>query len=139
MTAAWTIENNVGRLIEIRMQSLQTLAEVQQFWRSFGEVVNQLPAPSFVICTDVHQASVFPPDVADAMIAGMQRDNPRLERNGFLLGASAVFTLQVERMIREAHSPRCRSFREPIGLVHWLEEVLTGTESLALRRFLGVR
>lgn len=137
--AAWSMNNSIGRLVEVRIKSLPDPAEVQRFWRRFADLAAGLPAAvNFVICTDVQTVTVLPPEVADLLLAGMLRDNPRLERNGMLLGPGALVLLQAERLIREAQSPRRRSFREPEGLVRWLDEVLSEPERAALRRFLGL-
>lgn len=135
--ASWGMENNVGRLIEVRVRSLPDLAEVQRFWQRFGEIAARMQSSQIVICTDVHSILVLPPEVAEAMITGMQRDNPRLLRNGLLLGGSAIALLQVDRLIREANSPARKSFRDPESLIRWLDEILTQPEQQALRRFLG--
>lgn len=136
-SASWGMENNVGRLLEVRIRSLPDLAEVQRFWQRFAQIGARMQTSQIVICTDVHSILVLPPEVADAMVAGMQRDNPRLLRNGVLLGGSAIVLLQVERLLREANSQARKSFREPDSLIRWLDEVLTQPEQQALRRFLG--
>ena len=61
--------------------------------------------------------------------------DPRVERTAFLIGESAIFALQVERIIRSSNNPNRRAFREAAELLHWLEEVLTLGEQVQLEHF----
>jgi hypothetical protein len=133
----WSIHRNAGRLIEVKVVSPVTLQELQPFAQRLREVSDELPE-RFVGCVHLVEANIFPPDVANGFINIMQRDNPRLERSAFLIGAQAVFALQIERMLREADHSRRRSFRSAETLAEWLSEVLTEEEKAALHRFLGM-
>ena len=53
--------------------------------------------------------AAFPAQVG-AFLAVMKSDNPMVERSGFLIGDSAAFAVQVEKMIREAQNPMRRTF-----------------------------
>ena len=90
-----------------------------------------------VACTDVSAANVFAPEVAEGFIRLMQRDNPVVERSAFLIGESAMFALQIERMIKQANNPLRRTFRESSMLLGWLGEMLAPPEHERLRRFLA--
>ena len=63
----------------------------------------------------------------------MRGDNPRIERAGILVSTSAVFSLQLERMVREAGNPRRRAFRTAGELVTWLDEIATPDEKQRLK------
>ena len=56
-----------------------------------------------------------------------------------LIGESATFALQVERVIRAANSDHRRVFRRAEELETWLAESLNATERVRLRIFLGGR
>jgi len=52
-----------------------------------------------------------PSAVADALTKTPLRRGMHVERTALLIGDSAIFSLQVERMIREANNPNRRAFR----------------------------
>ena len=60
-----------------------------------------------------------------------------MERTAFLVGESAVFAMQIERVIRNAANPNRRAFRDPGDLRKWLAEILTATEAARLGEFLS--
>lgn len=132
----WTIEQRVGRLVEIRLVSPVSMPELQGFGQRIGEIAARLTKPGFIACTDLTGANILPPDVAEWFIRLMQRDNPVLERGAFLIGASAVFALQLERMFKQSSSHTRRTFREPGPLLAWLGELATPAERDRLRRLL---
>jgi hypothetical protein len=134
---SFTIENVVGRLVECRIRSPIDIPQVAAFAERLREV---LPAAAqggkVVICVDLRAANVFPPEVADGFTAVMRSDNPMVERSGFVAGESALFGLQIERLIRDAQNPARRAFRDLGALVGWLGEVLAPPEKSRLRAFL---
>jgi hypothetical protein len=82
-----------------------------------------------VIVSDMTAVTVLAPAVADALLGLMRSDNPKVERHGMHIGASAVFGLQAERLLREAGNPGRRTFRDPAVLVRWLKEVVGPREA----------
>ena len=131
----FSIENNAGRLIEVRIQTPMVTADIAAFAGRLRSLITA-SAERIVICTDLRGASVFPPDVADGFVTIMRSDNPKLERSGFLVNESALFSLQVERMIRDAGGSSRRSFREGAPLLTWLGELLSPRERDRLASFL---
>jgi hypothetical protein len=131
----FTLDIRQGRLLEARISSPIALPEVA----AFGKRLVQLLTPTrgqVVICTDIRRANVFPPEVADAFVGLMKSDNPRLERSAFLVGESAMFGLQVERMLRDAGNPARKSFRDRAVLAAWLGELLDAKERARLAQYL---
>lgn len=133
----WTIEQRVGRLVEIQVVSPILMPELVGFGQRIGEIAARLARSGFITCTDLTGANILPPDVAEWFIRLMQRDNPVLERGAFLIGTSAVFALQLERMFKQSSSHTRRTFREPGPLLAWLGELATPAERDRLRRFLA--
>ncbi len=129
------IENKAGRLVEVRATPPLTLDEMKQFVEEHKATVSRIQ-DRYVGVVDLHQAHVFPPEVADALVQLLSRMADRVERTAFLIGESAVFALQIERVIRQAANPNRRTFREPGPLKEWLGEVLNAGERLRLDRFL---
>lgn len=90
---------------------------------------------SFVVFADLEQATILPPEWIDRVVELLRSDNGRIERNGMLLGESAVFTMQVERMVRQAGNPARKAFRDMPGLESWILPVLTPEERERFRQF----
>ncbi|HEU4408062.1 MAG TPA: hypothetical protein VFS43_22560 [Polyangiaceae bacterium] len=133
----YTILNRVGRLIEITIRSPVSLDEAVRWQRDHDAAVAKVAGP-YVCFVDVVDATVFPPEVADAYVATM-RNEPRLLRTGILLNEDHVLSLQVQRMIREGNAPTRRTFRAARELETWLGEVLTPAERARLDQRLGER
>jgi hypothetical protein len=133
----FTIECNVGRLVELRIQPPLTLQELRlwppQANRIFARVRGQV-----VACTDLRNARVFTPEVTKQLLALLRGETPHIERAAILVGESAVFSMQIARMFREIGGSTRRSFPEPEPAVDWLSELLTAAEVARLREFLGI-
>lgn len=126
--------NVVGRLVEVRFASPLTLEEVQQFVGEHHAIIKRL-ARKYVGVVDLLQADVFPVPVAETLIRLLSGVAPQLERTAFLIRDSALFALQVERVIRSSNHPDRRAFREPEALQDWLGEVLDVQEQGRLAQF----
>lgn len=127
-------ENAVGRLVEVRFASPLTLDEVKEFVTEHRAITNRL-ARKYVGVVDLLQADVFPIPVAEALIQLLSGMAPMVERTALLIRESALFALQVERVIRNSNHPDRRVFRDPEQLKAWLGEVLDPTERARLERF----
>jgi len=130
------IENAVGRLIEVRLASPLSLEEVHQFAQDYKRTVSSVPG-RYVGVVDITRAELFPAPVAEALIQLMSRAAEQVDRTAVLIGENATFSLQVERIIRNAASPHRRAFRGPVELREWLREVLGAEERVRLARFLN--
>lgn len=130
-----TVENVTGRLVEVRVATPLTLAEVQQFVGEHQTAISRIPG-RYVGAVDLLHADVLPADVAQRLIQLLSVMADRVERTAFLIGESAVFALQIERVIRNAANPNRKAFRDPLELSRWLGEILTPLESSRLDQFL---
>jgi hypothetical protein len=91
-----------------------------------------------VICADWRGAVVFPPSVGDALLELLRQGNPHFIRSAILLPSeNAIFSLQVERLCREAGSPARRTFRDVKPFLAWLQESLTPLESARAVEFIS--
>src|SRR5687768_18564982 len=117
------IQNIAGRLVEVSVKPPLTLDEIKQFVEEHKATISLIP-DRYVGVVDMHRANVFPPEVADALVQLLSQMADRVERTAFLIGESAVFALQIERVIRQAANPNRKTFREPGPLKEWLGEVL---------------
>jgi hypothetical protein len=130
----YRVEQRVGRLVEVKFASPLTIEEVQQFVEDHRELARRIKG-KYVGVVDLLDAHVFPAPVTDSLIQLLSTVAPRVERTAFLIGESAIFALQVERIIRSSNNPNRRAFREAAELLHWLEEVLTLGEQVRLEHF----
>ncbi|HWW60752.1 MAG TPA: hypothetical protein VN181_05230 [Thermoanaerobaculia bacterium] len=131
----YTVANHVGRLVEVTLASPLTLDEVQSFVRDNVAVMKTI-AGNFVGVADLRGAHVFPAEVADRLIQLLSANSSQVERSAMLIGDSATFAIQVERVIRTANHPNRKIFRNPGEMVAWLNEVLTVAEQEQLQQFL---
>ena len=128
-----TIENHVGRLLELRFASPMSMADLDGF---HGAILRSMGTRNLVACTDLLGAKVFDQAVSTRLVSLIRQENPRVDRNAILVGESAVFSMQTERIIREAGSPKRKAFRSSVELAEWLAEVLTAAEQAQLNVFL---
>jgi hypothetical protein len=131
----YSIENHVGRLIELRFESPITLDELTDYSMTAAKVLR--PHSELVVgCTDLLNARIFSQVVTDQLTKQIRVGSPRIERSAFLVGESAVFSMQIERVLREAGYANRRAFQSTTELSLWLGELLTSAERQRLAIFL---
>jgi len=131
----YSVENHAGRLIEVKLASPLTLDEVQQFTQEHLAVMARIQV-KYIGVVNLLDAHVFVPAVAEGLSKLLAVGASHVERSAFLIGESAVFSLQVERVIRESNSPNRRAFRDGRELVAWVSEILTPPEQIQIERFI---
>lgn len=131
----YTIENRVGRLIELRVEAPVTEEELAQFHDRIAKVIKPIKG-QLATCTDLAGATVFLQPVAARWIEIIKQESPIVERNAILVGEGAVFSMQVERIIRQAGFKNRKTFLVPAALSTWLGEILTARERARLEQFL---
>lgn len=138
-TAAFTIENQAGRLIEARVYSLYTREDTDDYSAALVAAVDRLPTgTSGVLCADHRFAPVYPQPVTDRLVELFQYMNERLDRVAIIVQPeAATLYMQLHRLTREADYAARRVFRdvEP-ALVH-LSASLDGAELHRARDFLS--
>jgi hypothetical protein len=122
------VDNVAGRLLEAWFGPSFDAEDVAGFVADTRRLVTQAKGP-VVVVTDMTAVTVLPPAIADMLLGLMRSDNPRIERHALLVGTSAVFGLQAERLFREAGNPGRRVFRDRAVLVSWLKEVVGPREA----------
>jgi hypothetical protein len=123
----FTVERKVGRLVEVRLGGMIRMDEFEDGMVHFRSLVNANTTRK-VLCADLRGVRILLPEVAETLLDAMKRDNPVLERSAILVAESALFGMQMERLIREAKNPNRRTFREEMALVDWASEILTRDE-----------
>jgi hypothetical protein len=132
-----TVRTLAGKLLAIRITMPVTAFELADLKIQVMMTLNRQKGSAALIA-DFRAASAFPPDLADTLGAFLKQDIPQIERSAYFVPSEggAMLTLQVERALREAQSPRRRQFRRRTELQLWLGEVLSGPERAALTAFL---
>lgn len=131
----YTIENRVGRFVELRVESPVTEEELLQFHETLAKVCKPIKG-QIALCTDLCGATVFTQPVASRWIEIIKQESPTVERNAILVGEGAVFSMQTERIIRQAGYKNRKAFLSPTALTAWLGEILTERERRRLDAFL---
>lgn len=127
------IRNQVGRLIEVIIETPTTSAEWKAIPRQLSSIHVRL-TEKYMYCANISRARLLQPEEVEPMRKIMQLDNPRLLRTALYLGAnSATLMLQMERLIRETSHPERRTFRDPQKLIGWMAEVTTPEEDERIR------
>jgi hypothetical protein len=131
----YTVDCKVGRLVEARLFILHSVDDVTSFQGAMRDAFRRA-GPRSVICADWRRATLLAPDVAEAMIGLLRVGNAFFERSAILLGRDqAIFSMQVERVVREAASPSRRTFRDALRMRRWLAEVLDDDEVHRMNEF----
>ncbi|HET7500117.1 MAG TPA: hypothetical protein VFK02_03915 [Kofleriaceae bacterium] len=110
--------------------------ELAQFHETFAKACRPIKG-QVAVCTDFVGATVFAQSVTQRWIGIIKQDAPIVERNAVLLGEGAVFSMQIERIIRQAGFKNRKTFLSSTDLVAWLGEILTTRERTRLENFLS--
>jgi hypothetical protein len=130
----YSIENKVGRLVEITLWSPVAKEEAAPWAELHDRVVASVGGPYFCL-VDLARATVFPPDAVEAYVATMKNE-PLLIRTGTLLGRSPTLHLQILRMIKEANNMQRKAFRDPNEVLAFLSEIASPAERARLTEVL---
>jgi hypothetical protein len=130
----YSIENKVGRLVEIALWSPVTKEEAVPWAELHDRVVASVGGP-YLCLVDLARATVFPPDAVEAYVATMKNE-PHLIRTGTLLGRSPTLHLQIQRMIKEANNMQRKAFRDPNEVLAFLAEIASPAERARLTEVL---
>jgi hypothetical protein len=133
----WTLECNVGCLLESRVMAMRSREEVEQLQQGFATAARNHPNTKFVICADYRRFGLLGPDASQLMLRMFQNSNPRVLRSGILVTKdSPTAALQIERVVMESAHPGRRAFRSVPQFEAWLDECLTTRERTRMREFL---
>lgn len=128
-------EIKVGRLLELRLPPTLSVPEMVMMRGKGIDLVMNSPRP-LVACVDARHGHIYPPEIAEGLVAFMKVHNPNIDRTAVVVTDGAVFSLQAERMLREANNPHRRAFRSVAEARSWLGEVLDAAERARLLSFL---
>jgi hypothetical protein len=128
----------VGRLLEIRLLSYQSVADVAAVFDTIGAELARVPSGTQIVTvTDWRHCPVMSSDAAEFALTGMTKNNARVLRSGALASRdSPIAVLQFLRLVRESRHESRRLFFDEDALTRWLGEVLTDAEKRRLNEFL---
>ena len=134
----FTVEVQVGRIIEARVTALRSLEQAAAYSKALSQVA-QRPAGQerMILCADHRAVAIYPQQVADELASLFGAMNQRLERAAILVAASnATLSMQLARIVREANNPDRRVFLSTDDAEAFLGEILTAAERKRLAQFL---
>ncbi len=120
----FSVELFEKRVVVARVEQCDTVDEAKELAQLVGAAVGGAPA-MVVGSADFRRARLFTPPVTEVFIAILRNDNPKIERSGHILGPGAAFTLQIERIVREAGNPSRKTFEVVSEAEAWLNPLLT--------------
>jgi hypothetical protein len=128
----------VGRLIEMRVNHLDSTDEVEHF----SQAIQRMGAttPNAVMVVDLRTPLVFSPPVTKAVVMLMTRAN-RVRRGTAILlaGEHAVFSLQFVRLVKQVGDPDRQTFTDPDELLAWIDDCLDPREKTRAKVFVHSR
>lgn len=131
-----SVQIKQGKLCEVRILTPVTAAEVSAMIKSIVALIQTHGTLRGIV--DLRGSTVFPDDLADEIADFLRVDSPNIVRSAFVAGSSsAIFNLQLERVIRGGQSLHRRMFRERGLAEAWMSEVLTPGENRRMREFLN--
>jgi len=134
-TGDFKVECQAGRLVQARVHALECRADVDAYARAFELFRSKRPAP--VLCADHRGMRVYPPDVADRLIAMFTNLNDLWERAVLVTSpVHAVLTMQLQRIIARSASSSRRVFSDTRAAEAFLTGALTAAERSSLHSFL---
>ncbi|MDB4971236.1 MAG: hypothetical protein JWN44_6925 [Myxococcales bacterium] len=136
----FAVDNRVGRLVEVRVSSLATLAQLEALNARFREIASRIDSGRLMICADFSAVTNLASDVADRLGQLFHAHNPRVARGGVLCAPEEVeVCARLERSVVLGGNRERRNFTEAADLIAWLGEVLTDDERGRLIDFLAPR
>lgn len=134
----FTVEVHTGRLIEARIEALRTLERAVAYTDALGLAIKQAGLKErMILCADHRPVAIYPQLVADKLAALFEDMNQHLQRIAILVAPSnATLSMQLGRIVREAHNSDRRVFHATEEAEAFLGEILTKDESTNLARFL---
>ena len=132
-----TVENNVGRLIELRQTKHIDMQQLQDSFPFFQKILESR-ADKFVMGTDWRGMNLLSSDVSNVLVEIMRSENARIERQAVIIDPKSIVGLQIKRMFEQGGGQSRMVFESPVEASRWLSELLTPEESQQLKRFLRV-
>jgi len=129
------VRNRIGRVVEVRVRNLSTVADVQAIDRQVATAL-RCAGPGAIICADHRFVSPLSGRVADAWAQGMRAANKHIARSALLIEPlNTTFNLQADRIVRCAGSPTRRLVTGLEEMRAWLGGSLSNAEWRGIETF----
>jgi len=129
--------SRVGRVVEVRVRNVSTLADVQAINAQVAMALHRA-GPGAIICADHRSGSPFSGPIADVWSRGMRVANERILGAALLLDPlNTMFNLQIERIVKCAGGPTRRLVTGLGEMRAWLGNSLSVAEWSAVETFLA--
>ena len=128
-----TVENNVGRLIEVRQSGRVTIPELEAGFPEFQRILSK--PGRFVMATDWRGMKLLDSETSEFLLSIMRSENDRIERHVLMMDPSAVMGLQIRRLFRAAGGETRAVFESHHHAEKWLSPALTEAERSRFSRF----
>ncbi len=130
-----TIDNNVGRLVEIRQTGKVTVAEIQASFGRFQKVMATIDGP-VVFATDWRGMRLLDRETADLLMEIMKNDEG-VEAQVVLTDKSALMGLQIRRLFQSGGGKRRAVYDDAHHAELFLKPHLSAAELEAFRKFVA--
>lgn len=131
-----TVENNAGRLIEVRQTGKVTTDELNSSFPKFQQILGK-SSQKFVMATDWRGMRVLDDQTSEMLLGIMRGENSRIEKQALIISPSAILGLQVRRLFAEAGGDSRMVFESPSAAVRWLAPSLSPAELQSLQAFIN--
>jgi hypothetical protein len=126
-------------VIEARVFQLKTVHDANQYSQALAAVVTRVPADMRpVLCADHRPVVIYSQPVTDRLTELFLQMNARIERIAILVApTNATLSLQLSRIVREAHYDLRRVFHDGAEAVSHLSPALDAAERARVRDFVA--
>lgn len=130
-----TIENKVGRLVELRQTGKITIPNIQASFPQFQEILTKIGGPA-VFATDWRGMRLMDRETSEFLLDIMKNDQG-VEAQVVITDPSALMGLQVRRLIQAGGGKHRSVFDDIARAERFLKPYLTPAEIAAFRSFIA--
>jgi hypothetical protein len=130
-----TIENNRGRLIELRQTGRITIDEIQRSLPEFQAILDSKSSP-FVLATDWRGMHLLDGQTSEFLLDIMKAETDRIERHVVIAEESALMGMQIRRLFKTAGGRTRAVYNSVTEAEQWIRPALTDVEFARFQRFM---
>jgi hypothetical protein len=130
-----TIENNRGRLIELRQTGRITIDEIQRSLPEFQAILDSKSLP-FVLATDWRGMHLLDGQTSEFLLDIMKAETDRIERHVVIAEESALMGMQIRRLFKTGGGRTRAVYNSVAEAEQWIRPALTDVEFARFQRFM---
>jgi|SRR5215471_16932862 len=108
-------------IFTIHVGGVIRMADLPQLGAKMTEYYGAADCPGLSLC-DATELKVIAPDAFEVLVLRLRLDNPKLLRSAFVIIGDGTAALQLARILRDAPSPKRRTFTSVEQARAWLLE-----------------